>query len=156
MQVVQISSGRGLGRGETSITRSTRHNRTKKMEKHKLHKLRPFAKDLRKNSTLAEKHLWYNLRANRLGHKFKRQVPIGNYIVDFACLQKRLVIELDGGQHMDNQEYDRERTDWLNVQGFRVLRFWNNEVLQQTTAVVEAIMKALSPTLSQRKFVLLA
>lgn len=106
--------------------------------------LRQRAKNLRKNSTDTEKHLWFYLRANRLGYKFKRQVPIGTYIIDFACLEKRLLIELDGGQHLDNQTYDMERTVWLNAHGFKVLRFWNNEVLQQTTSVIELIMQALA------------
>jgi len=115
--------------------------------------LRQRARELRKNSTYAERHLWFNLRANRLGVKFKRQVPLGNYIVDFACLHKKLIIELDGGQHMDNQAYDLQRTHWLNQQGFRVLRFWNNDRLQNTNSVVEAIIKALSPTLSQKEII---
>ena len=106
--------------------------------------LRLRAKNLRKQSTDTERHLWYNLRANRLGFKFKRQVPIGTYIVDFVCLEKRLIIELDGSQHFDNQKYDIERTDWLNAHGFKVLRFWNNDVLQQTTSVIEVIMDALT------------
>ncbi len=102
------------------------------------------AKNLRRNSSDAERHLWYNLRANRLGFKFKRQVPIGNYIVDFLCMEKHLIIELDGGQHLENQVYDTERTAWLNSRGFKVLRFWNNEVLQQTTTVIEVIMQSLT------------
>ncbi|WP_231950440.1 endonuclease domain-containing protein [Legionella spiritensis] len=77
--------------------------------------LRQRARDLRKNSTNAERHLWYYLRANRLGFKFKRQVPIGDYIVDFACLEKRLIIELNGGQHLHNQIYDTKRADWLKT-----------------------------------------
>ena len=105
--------------------------------------LRQRACDLRKNSTNAERHLWYQLRANRLGFKFKRQVPIGAYIVDFVCLEKRLIIELDGGQHMDNQIYDTKRTDWLMTHGFNVLRFWNHDVFQQTPSVLEVIMTAL-------------
>jgi very-short-patch-repair endonuclease len=105
--------------------------------------LRKRARDLRKNSTDAERHLWYHLRANRLRFKFKRQVPIGVYIVDFVCLEKRLIIELDGGQHMDNQTYDTKRTDWLLAHGFKVLRFWNNDVFQQTPSILEVIMKAL-------------
>ena len=69
--------------------------------------LRQCAKNLRKQSTATERHLWYNLRANRLGFKFKRQVPIGTYIVDFVCLEKRLIVELDGGwSALDNQKYD--------------------------------------------------
>ncbi len=99
--------------------------------------LRQRARDLRKNSTDAEKRLWYYLRANRLGFKFKRQAPIGKYIVDFVCLEKRLIIELDGGQHMDNQMYDTKRTDWLMAHGFKVLRF------QQTPSVLDAITAAL-------------
>ena len=110
--------------------------------------LRQHARNLRKNSTDAEKHLWYNLRANRLGFKFKRQVPMGTYIVDFVCLEKHLIIELDGGQHLDNQVYDLKRTDWLQLQGFKVIRFWNHDVLQQTTSVLEVILQALRPTLS--------
>ena len=106
--------------------------------------MRQHARDLRKNSTDAEKHLWYNLRANRLGFKFKRQMPIGAYIVDFVCHEKRVIIELDGGQHMENQAYDMKRTAWLTAYGFKVLRFWNHEVLQQLTAVLEAIIQELS------------
>lgn len=108
--------------------------------------LRQHAKHLRSTSTDAEKHLWFNLRANRLGYKFKRQVPIGNYIVDFVCLEKRLIIELDGSQHLDSQVYDAERTAWLNMRGYQVLRFWNNDVLQKIASVVEVIMQALAKT----------
>lgn len=106
--------------------------------------LRQRARNLRKNSTDAEKHLWFYLRANRLGFKFKRQIPIGNYIVDFVCLEKRLIIELDGGQHLDNQFYDTSRSEWLNAKGFKVLRFWNHDVLQQTASVLESIVQTLS------------
>ena len=106
--------------------------------------LRQRAKNLRKKSTDTERHLWYYLRANRLGFKFKRQVPIGTYIVDFVCLEKRLIVELDGGQHLDNQKYDMKRTAWLNTGGFKMLRFWNNDVLQQTASVIEVIMEALA------------
>jgi very-short-patch-repair endonuclease len=106
--------------------------------------LRPRARDLRKQSTDAERHLWYHLRANRLGFKFKRQVPIGTYIADFICLEKRLIVELDGSQHLENQEYDKTRSAWFNTHGFRVVRFWNNEVLQQTTTVLEVILRVLA------------
>lgn len=111
--------------------------------------LRQYARDLRKNSTDAEKRLWYFLRANRLGFKFKRQVPIKHFIVDFVCYEKHLIIELDGGQHQTNQAYDTQRTVELNRCGFRVLRFWNTDVLRETKAVLEVIYKALSPTLSR-------
>ena len=85
--------------------------------------LRQRARDLRKDSTDAERHIWYHLRANRLGFKFKRQVPIGAYIVDFVCLEKRLIIELDGGQHINNKIYDTKRTDWLLAHGFKHVPF---------------------------------
>jgi very-short-patch-repair endonuclease len=112
-------------------------------------KLRQYARDLRRNSTDAEKHLWYNLRANRMGYKFKRQVPIGSFIVDFLCIEKRLIIELDGGQHQENQAYDAHRSTELSKRGFQVLRFWNHDVLLRSEAVIEMIFKALSPTLSR-------
>jgi len=105
--------------------------------------LRQRARALRQNSTDAEGYLWYYLRANRLGFKFKRQVPIGEYIVDFVCLEKRLIIELDGGQHMDNQMYDMKRTDWLMTGGFKVLRFWNHDIFQQTPSVFDVIITSL-------------
>jgi len=111
--------------------------------------LRQYARDLRKNSTDAERRLWFFLRANRLGFKFKRQVPIKRFIVDFLCHEKRLIIELDGGQHQTNQVYDSQRTIELNQCGFQVLRFWNNDVLRETNTVLEVIYKALSPTLSR-------
>ena len=106
------------------------------------------AKALRANMTEAERRLWYFLRAHRFkGMKFKRQAPIGRYIVDFVSFQRRLVVEVDGGQHADS-EVDLRRTRWLEDQGFRVSRFWNNEVLSNTDGVLDAIMLActnLSP-----------
>jgi very-short-patch-repair endonuclease len=112
-------------------------------------RLRQNARNLRKNSTNAEKHLWYHLRAHRFGYKFKRQVPINRFIVDFACLEKHLIVELDGSQHQDNQVYDDQRTIVLNQLGFQVLRFWNHDVLMNTEGVLEAIRQALSPPLSR-------
>ena len=91
-------------------------------------------KPLRSNMTDAERRLWYWLRAHRFaGHKFKRQVPLGRYVVDFACLNRSLVIEVDGGQHADSAR-DRQRDAWLRARGFEVLRFWNNDVLKNTKA----------------------
>ena len=113
--------------------------------------MRQRARDLRKNSTDAERYLWYYLRAHRLGYKFKRQVPIDCFVVDFVCYEERLIIELDGGQHQDAVEYDKQRTDALMQRGFRVLRFWNHDVLQNVTGVLEVILEALSPTLSREK-----
>jgi len=104
---------------------------------------------LRKAPTDAESLLWYHLRDRRLaGHKFRRQRPIGPYFADFACLDAMLVIELDGGQHAGAVEYDQRRTDLMKAEGFRVLRFWNNEVLAQTEAVLEIILRALDESAS--------
>ena len=97
----------------------------------------------------AEKKLWYHLRGRKMdGHRFRRQVPIGSYIADFACLSARLVIELDGGQHNEeaNEALDDRRTAWLETQGYRVLRFWNSAVLTETDSVTETIFNALSHT----------
>jgi very-short-patch-repair endonuclease len=99
--------------------------------------------------TDAEKRLWSRLRRRQLdGHRFRRQVPIGSYIADFGCLNSRLVIELDGGQHNEagNEALDAERTERLKTQGFRVLRFWNSDVLMETDSVMETIFNALSFT----------
>lgn len=103
-----------------------------------------YAKKLRTNMTDAEQRLWYRLRGHRFdGNKFKRQVPIGPYIVDFASLHRKLVLEIDGGQHADNAR-DQRRDQWLQEQGFEVLRFWNNDVLRQTDSVLEVIATALN------------
>ena len=105
-----------------------------------------FAKQLRRNMTDAEKLLWYRLRGHRLnGMKFKRQQPLGNYIVDFVCFEAKVVVEVDGGQHLDSKQ-DRQRDAWLRSQGFEVLRFWNNEVLEQADAVLERICQSFSPS----------
>ncbi len=101
------------------------------------------ARKLRNNLTEAEKNLWYILRAENLKHKFRRQAQIGLYIVDFVCYEKNLIIEIDGGQHYESSE-DKIRDSWLNSQGFTVLRFWNNEVLQNRGAVVEKIIEHLN------------
>ena len=109
--------------------------------KHKLnHKI---AKKLRTNLTEAEKIIWYFLRSENLGFKFRRQQPIGKYIVDFVCLEKRLIIELDGGQHDISRQQDAERDNWLKHEGFNLLRFWNNEVLENREAVIEKIKSFL-------------
>jgi very-short-patch-repair endonuclease len=99
---------------------------------------------LRKNMTDAEKALWHVLRRRQiLGLKFRRQHPFFDYILDFVCLEKKLVIEVDGGQHGEQAEYDVIRTQQLQKAGFRVLRFWNNEVLQEIEAVKEQIYVAM-------------
>jgi very-short-patch-repair endonuclease len=102
------------------------------------------ARDLRKQLTDAERRLWYLLRRKQLaGFRFRRQAPIGRYIADFACFAERLIIEVDGGQHADAQAYDEARTAWLDSEGFRVLRFWNNDVLGNQEAVLQTILDAL-------------
>ena len=106
------------------------------------------ARELRKVQTEAEKLLWKHIRNRQLsGYKFRRQYPVGHYIVDFVCLSIQLIIELDGSQHMNNESYDERRTQYLNARGFKVVRFWNNDILIQTDSVLEA----LSLTLSQRE-----
>lgn len=109
------------------------------------------AKFLRSNQTEAEQRLWYYLRAHRfMGLKFKRQKPMGPFIADFVCMDCRLVIEADGGQH--GRDVDRQRDRWFRAHGFRVLRFWNHEILGQIEAVLERIrltVTAFSPELSE-------
>ncbi len=109
---------------------------------------------LRNNATPAERRLWQYLRNRQLnGNRFRRQHPIGPYIVDFVCLEKRLIIELDGNQHGIEATKDVERDSWLSAQGFRVLRFWNHEVLKNAEGVVETIraqLDAPSPTITMK------
>jgi very-short-patch-repair endonuclease len=106
------------------------------------------AKRLRSQQTEAEQRLWYHLRAHRfMGLKFKRQKPLGHYIVDFICHERRLIIEVDGGQHAVQTDYDHQRDTRLREQGYRVLRFWNHEVMQELDGVLERIrLGVLSPS----------
>jgi len=98
------------------------------------------AKNLRKRFTDVERLLWRLLRARQIeGLKFRRQEPIGRYIVDFVCFESKLIIEVDGGQHSIETEKDKERDEWFKSQGFKVHRFWNNEVLTNTEGVLEVI-----------------
>ena len=108
--------------------------------------LRSHARALRTSSTDAESRLWYFLRCRRtLGLKFRRQHPVGRYIVDFVCFEPRIVIEVDGGQHQSEcVKYDQRRDRWLTSQGFVVLRFWNAEVLHQTVPVLERIAQVVA------------
>jgi very-short-patch-repair endonuclease len=103
-----------------------------------------FSRLLRSTMTDAERLLWRHLRERqRNGGKFRRQHPIGGYIVDFVCLDAGLIVEVDGGQHMDRVRHDAQRTNALQLQGYVVLRFWNNEVLANLAGVVETIDRAL-------------
>lgn len=113
------------------------------IEEHNLTKVAN-ARTLRKKSTDAERLLWKHLRMRQLGaYKFRRQQPIGAYIVDFVCLEKRLIIELDGGQHTEQVEYDEKRSAWLRERGYRVLRYWNHEVLKATEVVMANILEEI-------------
>ena len=101
------------------------------------------AVELRKEMTPAERKLWSHLRNDQLGVKFRRQHAIGNYIPDFCPPKTKLIIELDGSQHLEQEEYDQKRTEYLEEQGYRVLRFWNNDVMKDIEGVILAIMVAL-------------
>lgn len=102
------------------------------------------ARSLRRNTSDAERLLWYRLRGRRLaGYKFRRQVIIEPYIVDFACFETKLIVEADGGQHAEQRAYDGRRSAYLEAMGYRVLRFWNHEILAETEAVLERICGAL-------------
>ena len=111
-----------------------------------------YARKLRTNQTEAEKKLWYNLRAHRFGnYGFRRQYPIDEkYIADFVCLEKKLIIELDGGQHTEQIKYDQQRTKYLTAKGFAIIRFWNNEIMENLDGVLTLISESLrsSPSLT--------
>jgi very-short-patch-repair endonuclease len=99
------------------------------------------ARNLRKNSTDAENRMWYFLRDRRLnGYKFIREQVIGNYIADFVCRQKKIIIEVDGSQHAEAVQYDKRRTKFLEEKGYKVFRIWNNEVFENIDGVLEAIL----------------
>ena len=103
------------------------------------------ARELRKQSTDAENALWYFLRNRQLtGYKFRRQAPVGKYIVDFLCFERKLVVELDGGQHQERTTYDSERTKMLEARGYRVVRFWSSQIFEEIESVQEAILIALN------------
>jgi very-short-patch-repair endonuclease len=105
------------------------------------------ARQLRRTATDVERLLWRRLRFWQVdGYKFRRQQPLANYIVDFVCLQKRLIIEVDGGQHAQEVNHDAERDAWLRAQGLTILRFWNNDVLKNIDGVMEMIVKSLQST----------
>jgi len=102
------------------------------------------AGELRKELTPAESKLWAHLRGNKLnGVSFRRQHAIGNYIVDFVSIKKKLVIELDGSQHLEQEAYDIERTRYLESQGYKIIRFWNNQVENEIEGVIRAIQHSL-------------
>ena len=101
-------------------------------------------RELRKNLTEAERLLWKNLRLRQIeGYKFRRQQPLGEYIVDFVCFEERLIVEVDGGQHAEEIAYDSKRDEWLKSQGFSILRFWNHQVSKEIEAVKERVLEKL-------------
>lgn len=103
------------------------------------------ARELRSDMTIAEQIIWQAIRGEQIkGQKFRRQYVIGAYIADFACVKEKLVIELDGGQHQEQVEYDEKRTGYLQAQGWRVLRFWNNDVMGNMDGVLFGIADTLT------------
>jgi len=105
----------------------------------------PTARRLRRHQTDAERILWFRLRDRRLGGwKFKRQVPIDRFFVDFFCADGKLIVEIDGGQHDQRKEHDRNRTEVLEAMGYLVLRFWNNDVMRNTEGVLGVILDTLN------------
>ena len=111
-----------------------------------------FARKLRQDSTIAEQRLWFHLRDRRLlGYKFRRQHCVGMYICDFICIAQRLIIELDGGHHLLQKPYDALRTCYLQSRGYKVIRFWNHDVLLRTEIVLEVIERELSARAVNRR-----
>jgi very-short-patch-repair endonuclease len=116
-------------------------------EMSKIRKSTSFSRNLRQKQTVAESDLWKRLKSKQLeGIKFRRQQPIGPYIVDFVSFERKIVVEVDGGQHNDKErmEKDEKRTRWLEGEGFQVLRFWNNDVLTNIEGIIDGIRDALA------------
>lgn len=106
--------------------------------------IKSHARQLRRALTPEERQLWFHLRSRRFTHyKFRRQHPFGPYILDFACCEARLAIELDGSQHAEQSAYDARRTTWLNEEGWTVRRFWNNELRENEEGVLMVILQDL-------------
>ena len=122
------------------------------MHKRTTPKIFGYAKALHRNMTPAEVKLWARLRAHRLNNiHFRNQHAIGNYVVDFCAPRKRFIIELDGSQHLEQEEYDQERTEYLESKGYRVLRFWNSQVMNDIEGVMRAIIFALETDIHLRE-----
>ena len=106
--------------------------------------LRRKARNLRNSATDAERRLWQHLRLKQMGgFKFRRQVPVAGFVADFMCCELKLIVELDGGQHLERYDYDRQRSSVLEEHGYRVLRYWNDDVLLRTSLVLEDILRNL-------------
>ncbi len=106
-------------------------------------KIKRRAGELRKEPTPAERKLWAYLRGDKLGANFRRQHAVGKYIPDFVCIEKKLIVELDGSQHLQQEEYDEERTKYLNSLGYKVIRCWNKDVMKNIEGVILAIAQAI-------------
>jgi very-short-patch-repair endonuclease len=119
--------------------------RSNPQTKHRAIELRTpaLAGGAREESTPAEQRLWSRIRNDQLGVTFRRQHAIGSYIPDFYCPKAKLVIELDGSQHLEQEEYDAERTEYLESRGFKVIHFWNNDVMKDIDGVIRAIMQVM-------------
>jgi very-short-patch-repair endonuclease len=105
------------------------------------------ARELRRSPTHVERLLWNRLRFWQIdGFKFRRQQPLGNYIADFVCFERRLIVEIDGGQHSAQRQYDAKRDSWLHDQGFIVLRFWNSDIVENMDGVLQSILDNLTST----------
>jgi very-short-patch-repair endonuclease len=114
------------------------------MKKHPVHGARARARALRQNMTEPERRVWQILRLHQMKeYKFRRQVPIGRYIADFVCHEARLIVEIDGGQHDHSSPWEAERSGFLQSEGYRILRFWNDEVLANLVGVHETIADEL-------------
>jgi len=138
LQALPLDGG-GLGGGDASA------NTSQEMKRYLPRGAAARARNLRQNMTEAEIRVWRMLRAHRMnGHKFRRQVPIGRYIADFVCHEARLVVEIDGGQHDSSSPRETERSGFLQKEGYRILRFWNNEVLANPDGVHETIVDELA------------
>jgi len=120
------------------------------MKKHPVDGVHARARTLRRNMTEAERRVWQILRSLQMkGYKFRRQVPIGRYIADFVCHEARLIVEIDGGQHDHSSPQEAERSGFLRNEGYRILRFWNNEVLANLDGVHQTIadeLRRVTPT----------
>ena len=108
-------------------------------------KSKSFARTLRRNMTRAELCLWKKIKRKQLNAKFRRQQKIGDYIVDFVCFENKLIIEVDGGQHCE-RACDKTRDVWLEERGYKVLRFWNNDILKNMDGVVKVIAENIPPS----------
>ncbi len=115
---------------------------------HTSKRFKEIRRNLRNDMTPQEKKLWSYLKQSRLGYKFQRQHSTGNYIVDFYCFKKKLIIELDGHHHADNKGYDEQRTLYFKTLGFNVLRFWNNDVNTNIEAIIDTIQEILGHPLN--------